>query len=199
MVASDLLHHCQLLVRKRLSHSAILDPARINPSSLLHFPFGASSLLRCCEGHGPTSICSPPCSAADMRDLLSAVGTADGVNERQSLPASFPPPEWILHDAAKSLVLAAIGQKIGLQMVLDAEGYRPPRGQEMIQRRRRLKGFPRIIAMTASSGDCGPGKAKRQPETPEEHARKEQILTKPGKGILTELRERKETNHVAAE
>jgi hypothetical protein len=78
MVASDLLHHCQLLVRKRLSHSAILDPARINPSSLLHFPFGASSSLRCSEGHGHTSICNAPCSATDTRELISAAGTAEG-------------------------------------------------------------------------------------------------------------------------
>jgi hypothetical protein len=79
------------------------------------------------------------------------------VNERQLLPASFPPPERVLRDAAKSLVLAAIGQKVG------------------------------------------PGRPKRQPQTPEEQARKEQILTNPGKGILAELRERKETIHVAAE
>lgn len=119
------------------------------------------------------------------------------VNERQSLPASFPPPERVLHDAAKSLALAAIGQKGGLKMMLDAEGYRPPSEKETIQRRRRPDGLMRNIAMTASPEDRGPGKAKRQPETPEEQARKEQILTNPGKGILAELRERKETNHVA--
>jgi hypothetical protein len=78
MVVSDGLHHCQLLVRKRLSHSAMLDPARINPLSLLHFPFGASSSLRCCEGHGHTSICNAPCSATDTRELISAAGTAEG-------------------------------------------------------------------------------------------------------------------------
>jgi hypothetical protein len=69
----------------------------------------------------------------------------------------------------------------------------------MIQRRRRLEGLTRTIAMTASPAGRGPGRPKRQPQTPEEQARKEQILTNPGKGILAELRERKETIHVAAE
>jgi hypothetical protein len=48
---------------------------------------------------------------------------------------------------------------------------------------------------------CGsrPRQANRQPQTPEEQARKEQILTNPGKGIQAGLRERKETIHVAAE
>jgi hypothetical protein len=69
----------------------------------------------------------------------------------------------------------------------------------MIQRGRRLEELTRIIAMTTISEDRSPGRPKRQPQTPEEQACKEQILTNPGKGVLAELRERKETIHVAAE
>jgi hypothetical protein len=113
--------------------------------------------------------------------------------------ASFPPPERVLHDCAKSLVLAAMGQRVGLQMVLDAEGYLPPSEAEMAERRRRLEQVIQNIATNVSPEDRGPGSLKRRPESPKEQARKEQILTNPGKGILAELRERKETNHVAAE
>jgi hypothetical protein len=72
-------------------------------------------------------------------------------------------------------VLAASGQKVDLQMVLDAEGYRPQSEKEMIQRRRRLDALTGNIAMTASRSVS----PKR-----EEQARKEQILTNPVKGIL---------------
>jgi hypothetical protein len=113
--------------------------------------------------------------------------------------ASFPPPERVLHDCAKSLILAAMGQRVGLQMVLDAEGYQPPSQVEIEERRRHYESLISDIATPASFEDRGPGKPKRRAETPEEQARKEQILTNPGKGILAELRERKEINHAAAE
>jgi hypothetical protein len=113
--------------------------------------------------------------------------------------ASFPPPERVLHDCAKSLLMAAMGQRVGLQMVLDAEGYQPPSEVEMAERRKRLQLLTQNIANTASPEDRGPGKPKRQPETHDEQACKEQILTNPGKGILAGLREKTEGNHAAAE
>ena len=113
--------------------------------------------------------------------------------------ASFPPPERVLHDAAKGLVLAAIGQKVGLQLILDAEGYQPPSEAEMAERRKRLEELTQRIAETASPEDRGPGKPKRRAESPEEQARKEQILKNPGKGILAGLRELQEAGHAAAE
>lgn len=112
---------------------------------------------------------------------------------------SFPPPERVLHECAKSLTLAAIGQKVGLQLILDAEGYQPLTEEEMAERRARLDALINNIATTASPEDSGPGKPKRRPETPEEQARKAKILTNPGKGILAELREKMEASNVAAE
>lgn len=113
--------------------------------------------------------------------------------------ASFPPPERVLHDCAKTLLMAAMGQRIGLQMILDAEAYLPPSEEEMEERRKRLQILTQNIANTASPEDRGPGKPKRQAETAEEQARKEQILNKPGKGILAEMREKTEATNVAAE
>ncbi|MCB5173675.1 hypothetical protein [Microvirga lenta] len=113
--------------------------------------------------------------------------------------ASFPPPERVLHDCAKSLVMATIGQKVGLQLVLDAEGYQPLSEAEMAERRQRLDALMQNIATTASPEDRGPGKLKPQPETPEEQARRERILKNPGKGILAELREKMEADRAAAE
>jgi hypothetical protein len=84
-------------------------------------------------------------------------------------------------------------------MVLDAVRLPAADREGDDQRGRRLEGLTRTIAVTASPAGRGPGRPKRQPQTPEEQARKEQILTNPGKGILAELRERKETIHVAAE
>lgn len=112
--------------------------------------------------------------------------------------ASFPPPERVLHDCAKTLLMASMGQRVGLQMVLDAEGYQPPSEAEMQERRRRLEQVIQSIATTVSPEDRGPGKPKRQQESPEEHTRKEQILNNPGRGILAGLRE-KEAVNVAAE
>lgn len=113
--------------------------------------------------------------------------------------ASFPPPERVLHDCAKSLTMAAMGQRIGLQMILDAEGYQPLSEEEMAERRARLDALVQNIATAASPEDRGPGKPKRRHETPEEQARKEQILKSPGKGILAGLRELQEAEHAAAE
>jgi hypothetical protein len=113
--------------------------------------------------------------------------------------ASFPPPERVLHDAAKNLAMAAMGQRIGLQMVLDAVSYQPPSEAEMQARRRQLEQVIHGIATSVSPEDRGPGSLKRRPETPEEQARKEQILTNPGKGILAGLREMTEANHAAVE
>jgi len=113
--------------------------------------------------------------------------------------ASFPPPERVLHDCAKNLTMAAMGQRAGLQLVLDAEGYQPPSEAEMAERRKRLEELTRRIAETASPEDRGPGKPKRQAETPEEQARKERILKSPGKGILAGLRELQEAENAAAE
>ncbi len=112
--------------------------------------------------------------------------------------ASFPPPERVLHDCAKTLTLAAMGQKIGLQLVLDAEGYQPLTDEEMAERRQRLDELMRDVANSTSPEDRGPGKPKRQSETPEEQARKEQILKSPGRGILAGLRELQEAEHAAA-
>jgi len=112
--------------------------------------------------------------------------------------ASFPPPERVLHDAAKSLLMAAMGQRVGLQMILDAEAYLPPTEEEMAERRRQLERVIQGIADNVSPEDRGPGKPKRYPESSEEQARKEQILKNPGKGILAELRE-KGGEHAAAE
>ncbi|WP_262027124.1 hypothetical protein [Microvirga sp. Mcv34] len=113
--------------------------------------------------------------------------------------ASFPPPERVLHDCAKNLTMAAMGQRIGLQMVLDAEAYRPPSEAEMQERRQRLETVIRSIAEGVSPEDRGPGSLKRRPETPEEQARKDQILNSPGKGILAGLRELQETERAAAQ
>lgn len=113
--------------------------------------------------------------------------------------ASFPPPERVLHDCAKGLVMAAIGQRVGLQLVLDAEGYQPLTDEEMAERRKQLDELMHTIATTASPEDRGPGRVKPQPETPEEQARRERILKNPGKGILAELREKMEADRVAAE
>lgn len=104
--------------------------------------------------------------------------------------ASFPPPERVLYECAKGLLQAAMGQRIGLQMVLDAEGYQPPSEEEMAERRRRLDSVIRYIAESSSPEDRGPGKLKRRPESPEEIERKERILKSPGPGILAELRSR---------
>jgi hypothetical protein len=111
--------------------------------------------------------------------------------------ASFPPPERVLHDCANGLTMAAMGQHIGMQMILDAEGYQPPSDAEVTERR-----LDRVIQNTATSvspEDGGPGTLKRRAESPEEQERKEQILTNPGKGILAGLREMTEANHAAAE
>jgi hypothetical protein len=113
--------------------------------------------------------------------------------------ASFPPPERVLHDGAKTLLMAAMGQRIGMQMILDAEGYQPLSDAEMTERRRQLETVIQNIATSVSPEDRGPGSLKRRPEAPEEQARKEQILTNPGKGILAGLREITEANHAAAE
>jgi hypothetical protein len=113
--------------------------------------------------------------------------------------ASLPPPERCLHECAKNLHMAAMGQRVGLQMVLDAEGYQPPTDAEMEERRKRLQLLTQNIANTASPEDRGPGKPKRRPETPEEQARKEQIFNNPGKGILAGLREVQEAENAAAE
>jgi hypothetical protein len=113
--------------------------------------------------------------------------------------ASFPPPERVLHDCAKSLTMAAMGQRVGLQMVLDAEGYLPPSEAEMKERQRRFDQVIQSIATSVSPEDRGPGTLKRRAETPEEQERKEQILTNPGKGILAGLREMTEANHAAVE
>lgn len=59
--------------------------------------------------------------------------------------ASFPPPERVLHDAAKGLLMAAIGQRAGLQLVLDAEGYQPLTEEEMAERRKRLDELVREV------------------------------------------------------
>jgi len=111
--------------------------------------------------------------------------------------ASFPPPERVLHECAKNLTLAAVGQKVGLQLILDAEGYQPLSEEEMAERRARLDELVHNIATTASPEDRGPGKPKRRPETPEEQTRKEQILKSPGKGILAGLRELQESENAA--
>jgi hypothetical protein len=95
--------------------------------------------------------------------------------------------------------MAAVGQRVGLQMVLDAEGYVPPSEAEMQERQRRLAQVIQIIATSVSPEDRGPGRLKRRAESPEEQERKEQILTNPGKGILAGLREMTEANHAAAE
>jgi hypothetical protein len=113
--------------------------------------------------------------------------------------ASFPPPERVLHNCAKTLLMAAMGQRVGLQMVLDAESYQPPSEAEMQARRRQLEQVIQGIATSVSPEDRGLGKPKRQPATPEEQARKEQILTNPGKGILAGLREMTEANYAAVE
>jgi len=113
--------------------------------------------------------------------------------------ASFPPPERVLHECAKNVTMAAIGQKVGLQLILDAEGYQPLSEEEMAERRARLDELVHNIATTASSEDRGPGKPKRRPETPEEQARKEQILKNPSRGILAGLRELQDAEHAAAE
>ncbi|MBA1157783.1 hypothetical protein [Microvirga mediterraneensis] len=113
--------------------------------------------------------------------------------------ASFPPPERVLHDCAKNLTMAAMGQRIGLQMVLDAEAYHPPSEAEMQERRQRLEKVIQSIAENVSPEDRGPGSLKRKPESLEEQTRKEQILNSPGKGILAGLRELQEVDRAAAE
>lgn len=111
--------------------------------------------------------------------------------------ASFPPPERVLHDCAKNLAMAAMGQRIGLQMVLDAEAYHPPSEAEMQERRQRLEKVIQSIAENVGPEDRGPGSLKRKPESPEAQARKAQILNNPGKGILAELREKEAPNAAA--
>jgi hypothetical protein len=113
--------------------------------------------------------------------------------------ASFPPPERVLHDCAKTLLMAAMGQRVGLQMVLDAESYQPPSDAEMQERRRRLDQVIQSIAANVSPEDRGPGSLKRKPESPEERARKEKILNNPGKGILAGLRELQEADNAAVQ
>lgn len=113
--------------------------------------------------------------------------------------ASFPPPERVLYEAAKNLTMAANGQRVGLQLVLDAEGYQPLTDAEMAERRERLAALTRNIVNTASPEDRGPGSLRRRPECPEEIARKDQILTNPGKGILAGLHEMQEAENAAAE
>jgi hypothetical protein len=113
--------------------------------------------------------------------------------------ASFPPPERVLHDCAKTLLMAAMGQRVGLQMVLDAESYQPPSEAEMQERRRRLEQVIQSIAANVSPEDRGPGSLRRKPESAEEQSRKDQILNNPSKGILAGLRELQEADRAAAE
>ncbi|WP_152568869.1 hypothetical protein [Microvirga sp. BSC39] len=117
----------------------------------------------------------------------------------QQHDASFPPPERVLHECAKGLLAAAMGQRIGLQMVLDAEGYQPPTEAEMAERRKHLHLLTQNIANAASPEDRGPGKPKRQAETSDDQARKDRILNNPSKGILAGLREMQEVENAAAE
>lgn len=116
----------------------------------------------------------------------------------QQYDRSFAPPEHVLREACKTLTMVATGMKNGLIRVLDAEPVEEPTAEEREAAIGRVAEIVKEVEEATSPEDRGPGKPKRYPESPEEQARKEQILKNPGKGILAELRE-KGGEHVAAE
>jgi len=117
----------------------------------------------------------------------------------QQYDRSFAPPEHLLREACQTLTMVAKGMKNGLIRVLDAQPEDEPTPEQREEAQARWARISLEIEEASSPEDRGPGKPKRRAESPEEQARKEQILKNPGKGILAGLRELQEAERAAAE
>lgn len=117
----------------------------------------------------------------------------------QQYDRSFAPPEHVLRDTCQTLVMVTKGMKNGLIRVLDAQPEDGPTQEQREAAQARVAAIQKEIAVSSSPEDRGPGSLKRRQESPEEQARKEQILTNHGKGILAGLRELQEADRAAAE